>query len=158
MASEAARDAVTPEGVPLVALLGRGEAAFVAEFDRRVRETTFCALSLAHSRNVLRHLSAGPMRASQIVAVGDVSKQAISQQLAHLEANGYVAIEPDPCDQRARIVSLTAKGRDAQVLVRELFGQIERDWEALIGEGEAASLRRILGILLDRVPPSRPVC
>ena len=130
--------------VPLVALLGRSEAAFNAEFDRRLKGSEFCALSLAHSRNVLRHLGSGPQRASQLVTRCDVSKQAISQQIALLEREGYLESTPDPTDQRARILALTAKGQRAQQLVEAMFIEIEDDWATQLGARDAAALRRIL--------------
>ena len=138
--------------MPLVALLGRSEAAFIAEFDRRIRESAFCALSLAHSRNVLRHLADGPLRASRIVERCDVSKQAISQQITHLEANGYVRVEVDPDDHRARVISLTDKGARAQEVVRGLFDEIEHDWAQALGEDDLAALRRILAKSLEVIP------
>lgn len=146
-------DATGADGdrVPLVALLGRLEAAFIAEFDRRIAESEFCALSLAHSRNVLRHVSSEPKRAIELAAISGVSKQAISQQLVHLEANGYVTLEPCPGDARARLVTLTDRGRAAQRLVKELFAEIEGDWFAEIGARDGASVRRILTKLATAV-------
>ncbi len=134
---------------PLVALFAAGERVFAAEFDRRMRETEFCALSLAHSRNILRHLGSGPRRASQLVQASDVSKQALSQQIAHLERNGYISVEPDPTDHRARILSLTDKGVSAQRLVKRLFAEIEADWAELVGESELDSVRTVLTRLIQ---------
>lgn len=140
----------SPAQAPLVALLGELEAAFIAEFDRRIKQTGLCALSLAHSRNVLRHLQQGPLRAADIVGRCGVSKQALSQQISYLEQNGYVSVAPDPCDQRARIVTLTPKGEEAQRLTRRLFREIERDWADDIGTEEMASLRSLLARLRER--------
>ena len=138
--------------VPLVALLGRAETAFIAEFERRIRDSEFSALSLAHSRNVLRHLAAGPLRAAHIVERCEVSKQAISQQIVHLEANGYVRVAADPGDQRARVISLTERGVRAQRLVGRLFEEIEQDWATALGEQDSETLRRVLTTALDVVP------
>ena len=136
--------------IPLVALLGRAEADFAAEFDRRVALSDMDHLSLAHSRNVLRHLTSGPMRASQVTAVADVTKQAISQQIAHLERHGYLTARPDPTDQRARLLELTEKGQRAQRTVKRLFAEIEDDWAAALGAERAAALRDALTALHDR--------
>lgn len=135
--------------VPLVALLGRLEAAFVEEFDRRLKGGEFCALSLAHSRNVLRHLGSGPRRASQLASACDVSKQAISQQIVHLERDGYVTVSPDPTDSRARILRLTAKGERAQALVKDLFVEIETEWAQQVGVGDFEDVRRLLSALVE---------
>ena len=144
--------------LPLVALLGRAHDAFEAEFDRRLLDSEFCALSLARSRNVLRHLDGSPLRASQLVARCGVSKQALSEQIAHLEREGYLTTEPDPDDQRARLLALTDRGERAQRLVLALFGEIERDWAEAVARADGAgataaeveaSLRRLLGALVE---------
>lgn len=135
---------------PLVALLGELEAAFIAEFDARLKGSDFCALSLAHSRNVLRHLRRGPLRASAIVDRCSVSKQALSQQISYLESHGYVEVTPDPADQRARMVALTDKGAAAQDLAMRLFGAIEREWAADLDPGEVEVLRSLLLRLRER--------
>ena len=140
-------------GPPLVALLHRCERAFVTEFDRRIAATEFRSLSLAHSRNVLRHLGAGPVRASEIVQMCDVSKQALSRQIMHLEQAGYLRVDPDPHDQRARLLVLTDRGGRAQRLVKEIFAEIESDWVATLGDPDGPQLRPLLTRLLQAVEP-----
>ncbi len=146
--------------VPLAALLARAERAFNAEFDRRLVESQFEALSIAHSRNILRHLGCGPMRASLIVAKGEVSKQAISQQIAHLERNGYVTVTPDPTDQRARMLALTEQGERAQAMVNRLFTEIEDDWIAELSKRSEHTehLRPALLALLEMLGPIATRC
>jgi DNA-binding MarR family transcriptional regulator len=134
--------------VPLPSMLSRLESVYVAEFDRRLRDSEFCALSLAHSRNVLRHLGSGPQRASDLVELAGVTKQAISQQLVHLEAGGYVRLRPDPTDQRARLVALTAKGERAQQLIRQTFLAIEEEWGRRLGDDALDDLREKLAALI----------
>jgi DNA-binding MarR family transcriptional regulator len=134
--------------VPLVTLLGGVEAAFAAEFDRRIAGTEIGDLSLAHARNVLRHLSRGPLRASQLVSRSGVSKQALSQQIGHLERAGYVAVDPDPSDHRARIVALTERGDRARQLVRRVFRQIERDWARELPDGDLERVHAVLTTVL----------
>ena len=154
MAATTAATVTSHTRPPLVGLLRRVQEAYVDEFDRRLLSSEFCALSLAHSRNVLRHLGEGPRRASQLVDLAGVSKQAISQQLSHLERTGYVSIAPDESDQRARLVALTEKGERALLLVRDTFVEIERDWAPLLGgEAHVESLREDLERLLDAVEP-----
>ena len=139
----AQHDPVSPPR-PLDAGCGPFSDRVPLEFDRRLNGSEFCAFSLARSRNVLRHLGSGPQRASQLVTRCDVSKQAISQQIALLEREGYLESTPDPTDQRARILALTAKGQRAQRLVEAMFIEIEDDWATQLGARDAAALRRIL--------------
>lgn len=157
MATTAEPGVTSGTRTPLVALLRRVQHAYVEEFDRRLLSSEFCALSLAHSRNVLRHLADGPRRASQLVDLAGVSKQAISQQLTHLERSGYVQIVPDDTDQRARLVALTETGERAQRLVRATFVEIERDWAPLLGGADRVeSLREDLERLLGSLEPEEP--
>ena len=142
-------DAAPRRDLPLVALLGQAHDRFEAEFDRRITATPFCALSLAHARNVLRHLGDTPRRASSFIADCGVTKQAVSQQIAHLESNGYVKVVPDPADHRARLLSLTAKGRRAQRAVEQLLADIEADWSSTLGAATLAELRATLIRSLD---------
>lgn len=137
---------------PLVGLLGRAHTLFVAEFEERLRAEGLEQLSLAHSSNVLRHLADGPRRASHLVAQCGVTKQAVSQQIAHLERNGYVVVRPDESDQRARLVVLTTKGECAQERVRRLFSEVEEAWAERIGAADVAALRRGLSAVLDDAP------
>ncbi len=136
--------------LPLVAQLGQAHDAFEREFDRRLARSEFSGLSLAHSRNVLRHLGR-PMRASAIVGRCGLTKQAVSQQLAHLERHGYVQVSPDPGDHRARLVSLTERGRAAQRTVVRTFAEIERDWAGLVGPDRLGDVRATLDMLLATV-------
>ena len=140
---------------PLPALLAEGAAVFARDFDARLATSEFPALSLAHSRNVLRYLADGPRRASAIAAEGGVSKQALSQQIAHLEANGFLLVEPDPADARARLLRLTDSGIRAQRLVHRLFAEIEADWAESFGADDVESLRSVLTAALGR---RRPRC
>ena len=141
------------KSLPVAALLGAAREAFGAEFDARIKATNMCALSLAHAHNVLRHLGNGPLRASAIVGQCGVSKQAVSQQIAHLQRNGYVRTLPDPDDQRARLIELTERGVAAQALVKQLFADIEREWTKRIGKQQMADLRDALAVIgADHMP------
>lgn len=129
---------------PLPVLLSRAEAAFESEFEKRLADSDFGDISLAHSANVLRFLMDGPRRASQFVGACGVSKQAVSQQIAQLERRGYIAATADPGDHRARILALTDQGEAAQRRIRQIFVEVEESWGARLGARDAASLRRIL--------------
>lgn len=138
------------DGLPLVALLGGAHDAFVLEFERRLAAAGLPGVTLAHSRTVLRHLTTGPARASQLVEPCGMSKQAVSQQIGQLERGGYIAVRPDPADQRARLLTLTPAGEEAQRTVRRLFAEIEADWVADLGADDVAALRRVLAAAIAR--------
>lgn len=143
--------------VPLVMLLAKATGEFTREFDRRLADSGFGSISLAHSKNVLRFLSRDePRRAAAIVGQGGVSKQAVSQQIAHLAATGYLRVTADPDDQRARRLALTAKGEKVQQRVVELFAEIEADWAERLGAANVATVRRTLRALIEDTAHASP--
>lgn len=135
---------------PLVSLLGCAKDAFTAEFDRRLGASEFTSLSLAHAANVLRHVGDGPHQASRIVALCGVSKQAVSQQITHLERNGYLRVTPHPTDHRVRVLETTEKGRRAKAFVDQTMAEMEADWFDSLGVDDDGQLRRILMALSQR--------
>ncbi len=145
------------DGRPLCFLLARAEALFVAEFDARLAGAGYPDLSLAHTANVLRFLQDGELRPAQLVERACVTKQAVSQQVGHLQRCGYVTVTPDPHDSRSRQVQLTARGRTAQKAASRLFAEIEQDWAVRVGKHQLGALRSSLERALPRLagPPRR---
>lgn len=66
---------------------------------------------------VLNHfvrLNLGGESPARLARAFQVTKGAMTYTLQQLEALGYVTIEPDPADARAKIVRITRKGRRAR--------------------------------------------
>ena len=137
-----------PYPFPLSTLLGRVQSLFTAEFDRRLAEAGFEDLSLALGNNVLRHLSPDGLRVGVLAERAGVSKQAISQQLTYLEQHGYVQLEADQADSRAKRARLTSLGADSQQVARQIFADLERDWRHRFGEEQLRTLRSCLEAIL----------
>jgi DNA-binding MarR family transcriptional regulator len=147
---------------PLSTLLGRVQAIYVAEFDRRLAEAGMGDMSLSLGTNVMRHLHGDKgVRLGALVEMAGVTKQAISQQVSHLESHGYVLVETDPDDSRAKQVRLTDKGARSQRVSRPIFAALERDWQQRFGATEISDLRTALERILagfddtDVVPRTR---
>lgn len=138
--------------LPLSTLLGRVQSVYAAEFDERLRGAGMRDLSLSLGTNVMRHLHDDTgVRLGVLADLAGVTKQAISQQVTHLEATGYVLVDTDPTDSRAKVVRLTDRGRWSQQTSRPLFATLESDWRTRFGAGEIGELRRILEDLLERL-------
>ncbi|WP_232547323.1 MarR family winged helix-turn-helix transcriptional regulator [Propioniciclava soli] len=143
----------TPEdALPLVALLGQAHDALEAAFDERLGASPFSDLSLAHSRNVLRHVGRGGCaRPRQVAELSGVSKQAVSLQIAHLERAGYLRTLPDPSDGRARVLELTARGRSAQRWVLRTMRELDALWRDRWGEDVWSEVRgRLREVVAER--------
>lgn len=134
---------------PLSTLLGRLQAIYAAEYDQRLAEAGLPDLSLSLGTNVLRHLGDGAaIRMGSLAEMAGVTKQAISQQVAHLQTRGYVTVESDPEDSRAKQVRLTDKGARSLAASRSLFRDLEKDWQRRFGRDAVADLRRSLERIL----------
>ena len=144
-----------PSQPPLPALLDELLRRFTGEFEERVRATPHAALGLAQSRNVLRWLHAGPLRLTDLVELTGLSKQAISQQVAQLTSLGYVRSVQHPDDGRARLLQLTAEGRDAQRTVHRIFAEVEEDWREGSDDDEWVGFLSVLSRLAPLEPSPR---
>jgi DNA-binding MarR family transcriptional regulator len=143
-----------PRQAPLSTLLSRVSAAFTADFERRLSAAGFGDLTFSLGTNVLRFLRPGPVRMSLLAEMSGVTKQAISQQVAYLQAHGYVTVEPDAADSRAKLVRLSATGQRANETAESLFAAVERDWRHRFGGNQMRELRTLLEDILDRNKPS----
>jgi len=139
-----------PRPAPLSILLSRVSAAFTADFERRLSDAGFPDMTFSLGANVLRFLSpGGAVRMGSLTEMSGVTKQAISQQVAYLEARGYVAVEPDAADSRAKLVRLTKKGQRSIEAGLSLFAAVERDWGQRFGGDEIRHLRTLLEDILN---------
>lgn len=138
--------------LPLSTLLGRVQAVLTVEFDERLKAAGAADLSLSLGTNVMRHLVGDePVRLGELAQMAGVTKQAISQQVAYLASRGYLTIDADPTDSRAKTVRMTAKGLQSQQIGRPLFGRLEKDWEKRFGPDDIRQLRRILEHILEQL-------
>lgn len=93
-------------------------------------------------------LAAGGLHASDLADRLRVSRQAVAQAIGALERHGYVTRAPDPVDARARIIELTARGRQALQVMRSNAVALEKRWTEVLGERRLGELRSTLKMLL----------
>ena len=135
--------------VPLSTLLARVEALFTAEFDQRLAQAGMNDISFSLGTNVLRFLDPERgVRLVSLVEMSGVTKQAISQQVAFLQQAGYVTVDADPADSRAKQVRLTPKGTQSQHTARQLFRELEAEWADRYGDKQLTELRCCLEQIL----------
>ncbi len=81
-----------------------------------------------------------------------VSKQAAGKTIDALEQLGYVRREPDPRDQRQKIVVLTEHGFDALARSAAIFDELRARWAEILGPERLraleADLRTVTGDLV----------
>ena len=86
----------------------------------------------------------GCRRLTDLATVADMTKQAMGEFVADLAEDGYVTVEPDPGDRRAKLVTLTDRGREAAELGRTMLGRVQRLWDERLGPDDAATLNALL--------------
>jgi len=86
-------------------------------------------------------------RPTEVAADAQVSKQRVNDLLRDLERLGYLELEPDPGDSRARIIRLTRRGKALQRHAVRIHAAIEAEWEAAVGKRRYAELRATLAEL-----------
>lgn len=96
---------------------------------------------------VFPHIDFGGVRITELAIRLGVTKQAASQLVAELEAEGVVELLPDPEDGRARRVSWTRRGLEAMGHGLSVLGRIEGALATRIGRRRL----RELGDTLDAI-------
>jgi DNA-binding MarR family transcriptional regulator len=94
--------------------------------------------------SVFQFLDDAGTRVSVLAERAQITKQAMAQLVAHLEAHGYVERVPDPSDRRAKLVRTTARGRDVFSVVREFLAEVDARLAARLGEAKVRRLRALL--------------
>jgi DNA-binding MarR family transcriptional regulator len=129
--------------LPFIRLLGEAFDDFSDELTRRVQAAGYTDLRPGHGC-LFGNIDPDGSRLTELAERARMTKQSVGEVTSDLEARGYVERVPDPNDGRAKIIRLTAQGREAQAIGRALIDDIERDWAERIGEEHLAALREAL--------------
>jgi DNA-binding MarR family transcriptional regulator len=113
-------------------------------------------LSMSQAR-VFQRIAPDGSRPGELAEAAQVSKQTLGSILDQLERAGYVARVPDPTDGRARLVTMTERGRELVALSLPVVAQIERSWADHLGATRTRQLREALAELVRITDPfARP--
>jgi DNA-binding MarR family transcriptional regulator len=93
---------------------------------------------------LLSFIPPGGDRITELARRAGTSKQAIGEAVAQLERAGYVAKAIDPRDNRATLVTFSAKGRVFVKHVRQIKRELDDEYTEALGEETFAALRREL--------------
>ncbi len=98
----------------------------------------------AHGDNLFRHLRREGSRITEIAEQTQLTKQYIGHLADYLEERGYVERTPDPLDSRAKLVRLTAKGREVERVAEAALQRLEEELTERLGPERMAALRALL--------------
>jgi DNA-binding MarR family transcriptional regulator len=86
-------------------------------------------------------------RPSELARDTQISKQHVNDLLRGLEDAGYLRLERDPVDSRARIIRVTRKGRRLHETAIRMHAELEEEWAAAVGKRRYEQLRATLAEL-----------
>ncbi len=93
---------------------------------------------------VFVNISEGVTRPSEIASRVGVTRQAIHQTINEMVDLGYLTLEPDPSDRRAKVVVYTEKGQQVGGAAVEALREIEHSLSRRIGTDRVTALRDAL--------------
>ena len=123
--------------------------------DERVREAMRDAgydVTVAQAR-IAQRIAEDGTRLTELADRAQVTKQTASLLVAALEREGLVERVPDPDDGRARLIRLSARGRQASQRAMEVVIGVEREWAEHLGPELTDRLREGLVRLREVTDP-----
>jgi DNA-binding MarR family transcriptional regulator len=98
-------------------------------------------------------------RLTELAAGANMTAQAMGEIVDELESLEYVVRRPDPRDRRAKLITLTDRGRAAVEAGEQTIVGLEEDIVAILGRTDYERLRRSLAKILASgggEKPARP--
>jgi DNA-binding MarR family transcriptional regulator len=124
----------------LTVLLTAAERALEAAVDDGLRMAGYQDLRAAHAQ-VFVAVAADGSHLTMLAAHAGMTKQAMGELVRYLEQRGYLEIQPDLRDRRAKIIGLTAEGRRAQEVCLRLVEAGEHRLVQRFGDEGVQELR-----------------
>ena len=101
--------------------------------------------------SLFRHPTLDACGLTEIAHRMQITKQSVHELVGHLEARGYLVREPDPTNRRARLVRLTAKGRELELVIRNAAKDAEDHVATVLGQRRFTQLQEALALLVREI-------
>jgi DNA-binding MarR family transcriptional regulator len=124
-------------------LLARGYQEFVRQLHEALAKAGFEDIGRSDGY-VFRALDETPLSTSALAARLAITKQGAAQIVEDMTRRGYLERRPDPQDARARLLSLSGRGRAALGEARRFHQRYERGLARTHGRAAVTTLRRLL--------------
>lgn len=72
-------------------------------------------------------------RVTDLATRAAMTKQSMHELIGYLQSHGYLTREPDPDDERARLIRLTARGRELEDAVQVAAARLHLSWRDRVG-------------------------
>jgi DNA-binding MarR family transcriptional regulator len=105
--------------------------------------------------SVFRYILPEGSRVSELAERAQMTKQSMAYLVESLRESGYVEVEPDPTDGRARRVCLTDRGLEVQRKGLEISRRMENEIAEQMGAERLSELRTLLHELHFLLKPTK---
>lgn len=137
------------DGDELVVLLVRAAKLVIEQLRERRDPTSGPEIGVVHGLAAHHLLGRDDVTTSALARHLGVTKQSAAEIVAGLEEAGLVRRAPHPSDGRARVLLLTATGRNRLARRRRDWDAVEREWAGLVGPDAVGTMRHALTVYLD---------
>jgi DNA-binding MarR family transcriptional regulator len=134
---------LTLPGLTVGSMLRSAWTELIDEVFQRLAAAGFDDLRPVH-RPILRDLLMSNLRPSELAARLGLSKQAANDLVREFEAKGYITLEPDPDDGRAKRIVATERGRQAVETAQASSNAVGRRWAERVGAERYAVFEEVL--------------
>ena len=129
---------------PMIRLLNVAFEQFAEEVRERVSAAGFGDIRPGHGCVFGNIDPENGSRLTELAERANMTKQSVGEVTSDLEQRGYLERVADPTDGRAKIIRLTAHGREVYAIGRRLIDEVEQEWAERYGEVRVAALREAL--------------
>lgn len=107
-------------------------------------------------RPILRDVLTSNLRPSELATRLGISKQAANDLVREFEAKGYITLQPDPDDGRAKRIVATDRGWRASETAQEASNAVGRRWTELVGAERYTMFEEVLHAIVAATPQPLP--
>lgn len=120
----------------------------VAFLDAALRDAGYTDVKSSHL-SVLATVDVDGSRLATLVTRGRRTKQATAELAGHLLVRGYVTLQPDATDRRAKLYRLTQSGVALLAAAEKVVTEYEKWLDQMLGRDAVAQLRGILNTIIE---------
>lgn len=102
---------------------------------------------------VFQRIAPGGSRLAELAEAAQLPKQTVGSIVDQLERAGYVRRCPDPDDARARLVTITQRGRQLVEISLPVVREVEAAWRVHLGPARTRQLKEALTTLREITDP-----
>ena len=136
-----------PSREPMIRLLNVAFEQFAEEVRQRISAAGFGDIRPGHGCVFGNIDPESGSRLTELAERAGMTKQSVGEVTSDLEQRGYLERVADPSDGRAKIIRLTAHGREVYAIGRQLIDELEQEWAERYGTERVAALREALEVV-----------